>query len=378
MPMPDMPNQRPEWWPPNEPWPPRNWRRGRPFFWRAAIFGLVVFIFVSGFCTLAFWSAVFFSDWRDRPPTINDRRPSFSFPGPTRMPLPAILLWAGGAVVVIALVTRGFRRIVAPVSDIMQAATQVEQGDYSVRVRVRGNGDTRALARAFNAMTARLETNAEQRKRLLADVTHELRTPLTVIQGNLEGVLDGVYPRDDAHLLPILDETRVMSRLIDDLRTLSLAEAGVLKLQRENVHIGGLIEDVIVSFTAPATRAGVRLLTNVTGALPQLDVDATRIREVLANLVSNALRHTQDGGEIRVSAAPVEDAVQILVKDTGSGIAPADLPHIFDRFYKAADSGGSGLGLAIAKGLVEAHGGHIEAESVLGSGTEIRFTLPTR
>ncbi len=235
-------------------------------------------------------------------------------------------------------------------------------------------------------MTAKLEFNGEQRKRLLADVTHELRTPLTVIQGKLEGVLDGVYPRDETHLRPILEETQLMSRLIDDLRTLSLAEAGALRLQREPTDLAALLEDAATAFAGEAARKRVSVVTDVAGALPQLEIDAVRIREVLSNLIVNALRHTPAGGVIRIEARPDSDGVAVVVSDTGSGIAPEDLPHVFERFYKSADSGGSGLGLAIAKGLIEAHGGVITADSAVASdvqsgaksGTRIRFTLPLR
>lgn len=385
------PKYRPDWWPPNEAWPPHGWRgrrhgaEGGRFFMRAATLVFVMLILVAGLCTLGFWSVVYFGGWRiDHLPAPSDLRPPFVMFGP-RPVGPAIVFWLGVAALVTFVIARNFRRLVAPVSDIMQAATQVERGDYSVRVRERGNRDTRALARAFNAMTAKLEYNGEQRKRLLADVTHELRTPLTVIQGKLEGVLDGVYPRDETHLRPILEETQLMARLIDDLRTLSLAEAGALRLQGEPTDLAALLEDATTAFAGEAARKRVSVVTDVAGALPQLEIDAVRIREVLSNLIVNALRHTPAGGAIRIEARLESEWVVIVVVDTGSGIAPEDLPHVFERFYKSADSGGSGLGLAIAKGLIEAHGGVITAESVAGSaatgtptGTRIRFTLPVR
>lgn len=363
---------------------------GGPFFLRAAAFAFVMLTLVIGLCTLGFWSAVYFGDWRNErmpapAPALEDRRPPFVTMG-QRPVGPVIVFWLGAAALVTFVIARNFRRLVAPVSDIMQAAAQVESGDYSVRVRERGNRDTRALVRAFNAMTAKLEFNGEQRKRLLADVTHELRTPLTVIQGKLEGVLDGVYPRDETHLRPILEETQLMSRLIDDLRTLSLAEAGALRLQREPTDLAALLEDAATAFAGEAARKRVSVVTDVAGALPQLEIDAVRIREVLSNLIVNALRHTPAGGVIRIEARPDSDGVAVVVSDTGSGIAPEDLPHVFERFYKSADSGGSGLGLAIAKGLIEAHGGVITADSAVASdvqsgaksGTRIRFTLPLR
>jgi two-component system OmpR family sensor kinase/two-component system sensor histidine kinase BaeS len=206
-------------------------------------------------------------------------------------------------------------------------------------------------------------------------VTHELRTPLTVMQGNLEALLDGVYPADAEHVQPILEETRVLSRLVDDLRTLSVAEAGALTLHRESTDIGRLVVDTVASFRAQADRAGVSLTTAMEG-IPSLDVDPLRLREVLSNLLSNALRYTPSGGRVDVAASASQGQVAISVHDTGPGIAPDDLPHVFERFYKSEESRGAGLGLAIAKSLVVAHGGEIEATSTLGQGTEMRFTLP--
>jgi len=225
-------------------------------------------------------------------------------------------------------------------------------------------------------MSTRLETSEEQRRRLLADVTHELRTPLTIMQGNLEALLDGLYPADAQHLEPILDETRVISRLVDDLRTLSLAEAGALTLHREPTDIGQLVADSVASFRPQADGAGVALITAIDAALPQLEVDPVRLREVLSNLLSNALRYTPSGGNVRVAASTLDGHVRVSVHDTGPGIAADALPHVFDRFYKSEESHGAGLGLAIAKSLVVAHGGEIEAVSVAGQGTDMRFTLP--
>jgi signal transduction histidine kinase len=222
-------------------------------------------------------------------------------------------------------------------------------------------------------MAARLQANDEQRRDLLADVTHELRTPLTVIQGNLEGLLDGIYPRDDAHLEPILEETRVLSRLIDDLRTLALAESGALKLQQEPTDLAILVSETVAFFQAQAN--GVELSADVEPGLV-LEIDPARIRQVLENLITNALRYTPRGETIRVQCSVEGAYVKVSVSDTGAGISPDDLPHIFDRFYKSHDSRGTGLGLAIAKNLVIAHGGEISAQSTVGRGTTIHLTLP--
>jgi signal transduction histidine kinase len=280
--------------------------------------------------------------------------------------------------IAITLSGRGVWRATAPIGDLMDAAGKIETGDYSTRVRERGPREVRAFVRAFNAMSEKLQANDEQRRRLLADVTHELRTPLTVVQGNLEALLDGVYPADAAHLTPILDETRVLSRLIDDLRTLSLAESGALQLHREPTDIGILLEEAASAFRTSAERAGVTLRVTVADELPLLTVDPVRLREVLTNLIANALRHTPRGGDIHLRGEQTGPTVTLTVSDTGSGIPPEMLPHIFDRFYKSDQSNGSGLGLAIARSLVAAHGGEIAAESegVAGKGTVVRVRLP--
>jgi two-component system OmpR family sensor kinase/two-component system sensor histidine kinase BaeS len=278
-------------------------------------------------------------------------------------------------------VARALRRATRPFGDVMEAAGHIADGDYTVRVLERGPRETRALAHAFNSMATRLQANDEQRRNLLADVTHELRTPLTVIQGNLEGLLDGVYPPDEAHLKSILDETRLMSRLIDDLRTLALAESGALKLQREPADLAALTEETVASFQAQADTAEIRLGVEVAPNLPIVEIDPARIREVLENLIANALRYTPGGGRVRVTCSADQASgraarLTVSVEDTGAGISPDDVPRVFDRFYAGRDSHGTGLGLAIAKNLVTAHGGEIEAHSEPDRGTTIRFSLP--
>ena len=274
--------------------------------------------------------------------------------------------------------TRSLRRLAAPVADVIDAVERVAEGDLTARVRERGPRAARALARSFNAMTARLAALEEQRRRVLADVSHELRTPLSVVQGQLEALIDGVHPADEPHLRAILEETEILSRLVEDLRTLSLAEAGALALHRESVDIGALARDTTLSFADRAAGAGVRIETAVPADLPAADADPVRVREILANLVANAIRYTPSGGLVRVAArGEGPTRISVSVADTGRGIDAEALPHVFDRFYKSPESRGAGLGLAIAKQLVTAHGGEIAATSVIGEGTEFRFTLPT-
>ena len=265
---------------------------------------------------------------------------------------------------------------------LVEATRRVEAGDYTVRVDVhpRSTGGLQVVGQltdGFDTMIRRLEADEVQRRTLLADISHELRTPLSVVQGNLEAIVDGVYPPDPEHLAVVLDETRVLGRLIDDLRTLALSEAGTLALHPEPTDPDVLVADVVRSFEPAAAAAGVELTAEIDGDLPILEIDPVRIREVLANLVANALRHTPAGGRVTVAGAVEGDRwVRLEVRDTGSGIDPALFPHVFDRFVKGDASRGSGLGLAIARQLVVAHGGEIEADPAPATGTTIRFRLP--
>ncbi|MCU1228296.1 MAG: histidine kinase [Acidobacteria bacterium] len=206
------------------------------------------------------------------------------------------------------------------------------------------------------------------RRQLMADVAHELRTPLAILQGRVEGMLDGVYERDDERLGELLDETRHLSRLVDDLRTLANAEAGALELRKESVDLAHLIRDTASSLTAP-------IVVNVPAELP-IVIDPMRIREVLLNLLSNALRATSPGGRVAIDATYDGASVVIRVSDNGSGIPADQLSSIFVRFRKGRDSTGSGLGLAIARKLVVAHDGDIRIESVEGKGTTVTVSLP--
>jgi len=289
------------------------------------------------------------------------------------------LIALGLVVIVLVAMGRTLRSTGRALDELVEATRRVEAGDYSVRIGTgrRGVRGVRQLARGFDTMTARLETDERQRRTLLADVSHELRTPLAVVQGNLEAILDGVYPPDPAHLGVVLDETHVLSRLIDDLRTLALSEAGTLALHPEPTDPDILIADVVRSFEPAAAAAGVELGVEVDGDLPIIEIDPVRVHEVLANLIANAVRHTPAGGRVTVGGT-VEDGrwVRLTVRDTGPGIEPALLPHVFDRFVKGDDARGSGLGLAIARQLVVAHGGEIAAESRPGAGTTIVVRLP--
>lgn len=226
-------------------------------------------------------------------------------------------------------------------------------------------------------MTERLQRQDRARRDLMADVAHELRTPLTVMQGTLEGLLDGVYPRDPEHVQRLLDETHVLSRLVEDLRTLALSESGTLRLERERTDLVSLTRDVAATFAAEASSRGIALAVDARDDLESGDMDPVRIREVIANLVSNAVRHTPQGGRVTIHVRAVgPGSLTVDVSDTGTGMSDEDLAHAFDRFYKGPSSRGSGLGLTIARNLVTAHGGDIHASSKPDHGTTISFTLP--
>jgi signal transduction histidine kinase len=295
---------------------------------------------------------------------------------PIVLPQPsAVATFAAIVIVVFASLSLTMRRVGVPLGDIVGAANRVADGDFSTRVREHGPPSLRTVARAFNSMTSRLERQEQQRRHLMADIAHELRTPLTVIQGRLEGLIDGVYARDEARLTQVLTETRMLARLVEDLRTLAHAESGMLALRKEPTDLGILVHDVVTAFADQAAARQIRLEDHA-GDLRLVDVDPLRVREILTNLVANALHHTPAQGRVSVDVQVHDDRAAFTVTDTGSGIAAADLPKIFDRFYKGHGSQGSGLGLTISKNLVDAHGGEIRAESRLGHGTTIAFTLP--
>ena len=355
--------KRPPWWPEGEAWPPRRppWahNRGR-FVRRFALMLIGVIVFASAVITVGVWLAA-------------AALGIVNVAAPIRLVAVAALLVATAGV---ALGTRGLRRFTAPVGDLVEGAARIQAGDYGVRVAERGPPEVRSVARAFNAMSERLQATESQRRSFLADVTHELRTPLSIIRGQAEGIADGVYPGDATHLAPILDAAQTMERLVDDLRTLALSETGSLELAREPIDVAGLVNESLASFRPPAEAKGVALRPDVPGDLPAVVADPVRIRSVLGNLLANAITHTPAGGSVDIRAQRSGDYLTVTVSDDGEGISTDLLPWVFDRFVKGPGSHGSGLGLAIARDLVQAHGGTITAESQPGAGTTVRFTLP--
>ncbi len=304
---------------------------------------------------------------------------------------PAALVWFGGCGLALALpllagvlAMRVFRGVATPLADLMAAADAVAEGDLSVRVGIHAPGEFGQLAHSFNHMAEGLERADQQRRNLSADVAHELRTPLHIVQGNLEGVLDGVYEPTAEHICATLEETRALARLVDDLQTLSLAEADQLPLRWESVDVIELLADVRTSFSGQAEAAGIELRIETESDLPRITADIGRLDQVLSNLVANGVRHTPRGGAITLRAEPDRGELSITVCDTGEGISREDLPFIFDRFWRGdrsrsrshSSGAGSGLGLVIARQLVQLHGGRISVESELGQGTTFTIKLP--
>jgi signal transduction histidine kinase len=272
------------------------------------------------------------------------------------------------------------RRLTAPLQRLAAAARAVATGDLSQRIQVEGSDEMVDVAEAFNEMTVALGESERQRQNMVADVAHELRTPLTVLQGNLRAILDGVYPPDSAEISRLYDETRLLSRLVDDLRELALADSGQLRLHLRPTGMNQVIQATVETLAPAAETEEVTITAQLAEDLPDVEADPDRVAQILRNLLVNALRHTPSGGSITVTATGTTGAVETSVADTGEGIAPEHLPHIFERFWRAdparARTGGTGLGLSVAQSLVQAQGGRIWVESTLHRGSTFHFTLP--
>jgi len=270
--------------------------------------------------------------------------------------------------------------LTAPLQRLAVAARAVAGGDLDHKVRVEGSTEIEEVGRAFNEMTTALSKSERQRQNMVADIAHELRTPLSVVQGSLRAILDDVYGLDKAEISRLYDETRFLSRLVDDLRELALADAGQLRLSLRPTSLSQVIHDSVGKLASGSEARGIVLTALVPEGLPLVQSDPDRVSQILRNLMVNALLHTPDGGSITVGAHSADGMVEVAVADTGSGIAPEDLPHIFERFWRADPArsrmGGTGLGLSIAQSLVEAQGGRIWVESAPGHGSTFRFTLP--
>ena len=284
-------------------------------------------------------------------------------------------------------------RVLGPLAQLNRAALRFGRGELSQRVPVSGPAELKGLATAFNTMAEDLERSDSQRRHMTADVAHELRTPLSNIRGYLEAIKDGVLPADEATIDTLHQQSTHLSQLVDDLALLARAEAGALSLEFQTVPLSPILEAVVEAFRPRAAAAGVNLELEFTDGLPDVTVDATRVAQIIGNLVDNAVVHTPPGGTVTVAASTLaagaladvrtgDGTVYVSVTDTGAGIAPDDLEQIFDRFYRTDPSrsratGGSGLGLTIARQLAVAHGGALTAESSLGKGSRFICALPT-
>ena len=298
-----------------------------------------------------------------------------------RVRLSLILGGLGGAALALLAGVFVARKITAPLRQIEDAARSVARGETSRRAHVSSSDELGELAASFNTMADSLESQERTRQQFIADIAHELRTPLTVLLGEIEALQDGVIQPSRDRLESLYEEAQLLSRLVDDLRTLSLADAGELKLQLSTEPAAVVLNRGASAMTEAAARANVTLKLDVNPGLPTVAVDAQRISQVLINLLSNAIRHTPAGGEATVSAERAGNLVLVQIKDSGPGFPEEALPHVFDRFFRvdpsrSRSSGGSGLGLAIARQLVSAHGGDIWAENNEGPGATLTFTLP--
>jgi len=348
----------PAWWPEGEPWPPPHrarWRHRRRFLPRIAIlFAVILSLSAYGALTL-----------------VRDLAGSSS----GQILTTGAVIWA--AVLLLAI---GFgltmRLLGRPMSEVVAAADRVRSGDFAARIPEHGPSSLRSVAAAFNSMMAQLEQQQRIRRELMADIAHELRTPLSVMQGRLEGMIDGVYPRDDRQVGQVLEDTRTLARLVEDLRTLAHSESGTLALAREPTDLTALLAEVAVAFQPEARARGVEIKTTVAADMPAIDIDPVRIREVVMNLLANAVRHAPEKSVVRLDAETIATGLKVRVTDRGDGIHPQDLPHVFDRFYKGPGSSGSGLGLTIARSLVGAHGGTIAVRAPAEGGTIVEFTIP--
>jgi signal transduction histidine kinase len=274
------------------------------------------------------------------------------------------------------------RGLAAPLNNLAKAARAVGSQDLSQRIEIKGSTEIREVAVAFNAMAEELEQAEELRSNMLAAVAHELRTPLTVIQGNLRAILDDVYELDKVEVARLYDQTRQLSRLVDDLHDLALLEANQFSLNLSSQNLIEIIHDVAAIYQPLIDDQDVMLELDLPDSISVVQADQARITQCINNLLNNTLRHTCRGGRITIRLSENKHEVSIAVKDDGAGIEPEHLPYIFDRFYRVDSdrnrrTGGSGLGLAITKELIQAHGGEISAlSSGRGQGSEFIFSIP--
>ncbi|MDD4873535.1 MAG: ATP-binding protein [Dehalococcoidales bacterium] len=300
-------------------------------------------------------------------------------------------IWLAAVIGVAVAFLLGFlltQYLIKPIKALGRGASHIAGGNLKYRVKVGSRDEIGELAQTFNSMASKLEMNEQMRQQLMADIAHELRTPLTVIGGTVDGMMDGIFPTNSERLGTIKEQTVLLTRLIGDLRDISLAETGQLKLEKTSTDVFELAKRTLSKFEAASKEKNINLLIKGPSELPQLSIDPFRIEQVINNLLTNALRHTPAGGSISISMDMRNRSQQfdkkhilISVADTGEGISPEHLAHIFDRFYRVKSArsrsdGGTGLGLAIASQMVQAHGGRLWVESAQGKGSTFYIALP--
>jgi signal transduction histidine kinase len=302
-------------------------------------------------------------------------------------------LWIAGAIAAAAALLLGIlvtRQITRPLKELSFGAEQIAIGNLRYRVKSRTRDELGQVAESFNEMAFKLDNSEQARKRLIGDVSHELKTPLTIIDGTVNGIIDGVLPVDEEHLNTIKEQTGLLNEIINDLRDLSMAEAGTLKLDLQTVNMVDLLMSKISQFEPEAKEKNIKIKFKSGGKIPEVKVDRRRIDQILSNLLSNALRHTSEGGQITMGtrylaaeAGETHDSLIVAVEDNGEGIPEEHLPHIFDRFYRIENArsrkgGGTGLGLAIVNQMVQAHGGRVWVQSEVGKGSTFFFSIPVK
>jgi signal transduction histidine kinase len=307
-----------------------------------------------------------------RPPNLSAEESQYL----ERLNIALLLAGLGAFLVALGMGVWLARTLTHPLKALTQAAQRMAEGDLEQQVDQKSRDEIGELAAAFNTMSHAVAQANRARQKLAADVAHELRTPLTVISGYIESLRDGVLAPSPKRLSVIYDEIEHLQHLVDDLRVLSEADAGDLKVNRQAVAPADFLRQLCATFEQQALQKSITLELDIPASIPPVRIDETRMAQVIANLISNALRYTPPQGRIVLGAREEADEVVLTVRDTGAGISEEDLPHIFDRFYRADDSGVSGLGLAIARALVAAHGGTLEVESAKGEGTLMRIRLP--
>lgn len=318
------------------------------------------------------------------PPPFDDNSPERYFLNRTEQ----LLIYTALATMAVALILGILlsRSLTSPIRELTHATHAVSEGNLSQQVPIRSNDELGELAQAFNKMSSELSRSVNARKQMTADIAHELRTPLSLILGHAEAVHDGVLPPTRENFEIIREEATRLGHLVDDLRTLSLADAGELSIDLQTIEPRRLLQEVASLYQYHTQQRKIALELDITTPLPMLDVDPGRMTQVLTNILDNAIRHTPAGGKILLSAREVNGQVELAIQDSGPGLKAEDLDRVFNRFYRTntsrprgdAFAGGSGLGLAIAKSIVEAHGGQISAENKEGKGLRVVVRLPQK